>query len=393
MFPTWTVAYNGYVDEHALAHAYHLLCTRHAMLRGRIRRDDHGYLLDVPTGNYPEVIVANAGKAALQQITEPWDTTEAVAHLIHIRGDSQGFVCLRIDHALVDFASYSALHDEFWRLYTAVATGQNVSVEPGHSLPRSPLELFRQRWAADIVPVTTARPLVEENLSGDPKDFCDLLLKRLQFSKLDTTQILAAARINHTTIGTITTGVIIASHQVHSNGSSTERVPIQTTVDLRKHVAPTVGVTDTTNFIGVNVTDLVIQDRTDPVAIARQYKAKLSAGIARREVHIPTLSTKNAVAFELVPLKGDDIWINSGGIAPGIVCPPKMEVSDYFLARPRERKIPMSTPDHYAIYTYNGSLNVFCHYPRSRHGSMQATAITDEIVKQFRAIGKTGAMR
>lgn len=388
-YPIQAVAYCGSLNESALDQAFHLLCKRHAVLRGRIRQDAHGYLLEASASRYPRPMIAYGDDSTLQnEISKPLDSTNAVAYLIVIRGESQGYVSLRVDHAVVDGTAYFTLWNELWRLYTDIFEGEDVSVRLGSSLPHTNVELYA-RWA-DIQPATSGLPTDER----DVKDLCEIVFRRLRLSRAATTQLVEAAREHGTTVGALMSGTFAIALRRHGCESPNQNgaMRLLSTVDLRRHISPAVTATQATNFMGLHVATLTVPISGDPLTIARDYGAQLAAGIANRQLHLYGFSTKRASSAESLRMNEIDLWVNNGGRVQGFPHPDSMEITDFFRvwsSSNRELRRPSDQPPRHSVVTYDGRMTIDCSYPAASYPPNKVDEIMHEVNRQFQRITRS----
>lgn len=293
--------YRGDLDEDALSRAFQALCARHAVLRARVREDGNGYLLHVPDDVYPEFVAIDGDLSTLQrEVWDNWNAGDALALLMVVRGESQGYVRFAMSHVIGDGSAYLTLCHELWQLYTDIVNGRDVAVEMLESLPCAPSDLIRTRWVEkpdydESEPVTEAR---------------DGFLQRIRFR--DASRLVAAARTQQTSVGAIVSGATAIALRDHE--SSSEAVPVKfiNGVNLRKHVVPTVGALETTNFLGAHVDTLNIAPGDDAVTVAKEFRRKLSLAIERRTLFVAGLSTQE----KYLQRSSIDMWVDNGGNMP-----------------------------------------------------------------------------
>lgn len=386
MCPTNAAKYNGRLDEAALARAFELLSARHPVLRGRIRRDRRGYLLYVPEAPYTEPMLIDGDEGTLRhEAAKPWDGDHGMAQLIIVRGEREGFVGLRVNHAIVNFKALIAIFGELWELYTDIVNGCDVSVVPGVSLPSPPSDLFLQRWGEieSTAPTESGNPtpaLPPTGASGP-------IFRRIRLSEKDTSQLIAAAHARSTSVHALISGAITLA--LHTHGSSTDPASmiIGSLVDLRRHASPPVGATETTVFTGGHASIITVHRTSDPIEIGREIKRQLEAALANREVLISGLLTKGAAkinALRSAHRSIDNVGINNVGVIPRFAQPEDLTITDFVLNRPSE--IPPMLLAYHTICTYAGRLSISCMYSSARFTHRQVDHVIEEITEQVSTI-------
>lgn len=380
MYPAIAFAYRGRMDDRALTRAFHLLSQRYPILRARICPDHDYYVLEVPHGHYPALAVIDGDEnTLLRETSEPLDIASEVAQLKLIRGNAQGYVALCTSRAIADDKARSVMVEELWRLYTDIARGLNVAVEYQVSLPSAPSEFLQERWS-EIHPLNS---VASAHTHGRIANL-DVTCRRIQLDPESTTRLIAAARTHRTSVNAVLTGAIVVALHEHGSSADRGRMKVLSTVNLRNHVSPPVGPTETTTFNGKHIATVSMTGGANPFTIGIDIREQLTTAIRRREIHLVQYSTKEAKAFDLVQPQEIDLEINNAGMVAQIAHPEDLYITDYFpplhLGRIKTSGFPHPT---HAIYTYNKQLNIFCFYP-----SAQETVI-DDVTEQLRLITKS----
>lgn len=368
MQQTRAVKYSGHIDESRVVEAFRLLCSLHPILRARVLYDEDGYMLSVVGEDCPEVVVFDGDENTLWREEEKsWGEGGEVAQLVLVRGRTGGIVALRVNHAIVDGVGLFAFFSELWQMYADIYCGRDVSARFGTSLPRAPLELYRQHWPN--VGANSSDPLMS---SYEPAELCDSVGRRVQLTEDDTARIAVSARDHHTTVGAVVGGSIVLS--VRANDWLSDPIKTVTAVNLRNRVDPPVGATEVSNFACI-VSSTIIGGE-DPFLVGRNWSEQVANSIRCFNVVVPGLSTYDH--HEL--LRSARCTINNGGYVAPLSHPDGVEIIDY-LDPPRRR---VSLNDVYHIfYTFEGRLNIACHYPSKRFTLGDADQMVDGIIAQL----------
>lgn len=372
----WLVAeYQGQIDEDALARSFEMLCARHPVLRALIRHDACGYLLYVPSYHHPEFMVLDGDENTLQhEVNEQsWDPAHALARLILISNKTRGFVALRADHAIVDGHSMGAMFAELWDLYTGIIDGTEISVDPGGSLPSSGFALLEQRLGEIQTQPSPGRAETAATL-----EVCEALQRRIQLSEEDTSRLVAAARVLGTSVHALVCGAILVALRVQ--GSSTEPTPMAcwSMVDLRNRVHPPVEATETTSFGFRHKAELTVPLNGNPVTIGREIKEQLETAIARRELPPPDLSLLYSANLNTsLERHLATIMVSNVGVIPRLAQPSNVVITDLLI--PTRGKTTATSFSGYAVYTYEGRLNIRCTFT----SKFFRDETVEQVVKKF----------
>lgn len=376
--PSFAVEFRGTVHPAALSRAFELLYTHHPVLRGRIRRDDKGYLLYVPPNHHPELAILHGNERTLQREAQsPWDITRAVAKLTLIRSETEGFIALRADHAIVDARSLGALFGELWRLYTDIVNGSDTSVDRGVSLPSSPTDLIRQRWGRIKAEPSTTR-------TGTPRRVCEALRRRIVLTEYDTTRLLAAARAQRTSVHALVCGAILVALRAHETQTEPAPMACRSVVDLRNRVRPPVGSTETTNFLGFHIAEVSVSENADPIIIGREVKKQLDNVIARREL-LDMLDIRSSQLSTSLQQHLANVSITNAGVIPRLAQPADLAITDFLVLPPHKKKSAMFPT--YAAYTYDKQLSILCGYPSDFFTDEEVEEIVSRTTAQLCLIG------
>ncbi|WP_238992242.1 phthiocerol/phthiodiolone dimycocerosyl transferase family protein [Jiangella ureilytica] len=372
---TYFAEFSGSLDEDRMARAFHLLCAEFPVLRAQIRSMGTEHLLSIPLNGQPSVTFREGGMAALREEADrQWTPEQSVVRLIIIQGREVGYVGLRTDHAVADGHATMVMFGELWRLYTDIGTGKATSVEVNSGLPRPPLELLEERWGV----TEPARP----GLALEPAQASVLVDRYISLSEGVTAELIKTGRSLNLTVHALVSGAILVALRRRDGRSSAASMGCWTAVDLRDRVAPSVGVSETTNLLGVHLGQVAVARRDAPAEVGRAVKQQLDAALARREVRPVDLSSMllSSIETELEPRIAQMI-ISNMGVMPELAHPTDITLRSVF-----RTAAPLASPaafPEYSVYTYAGQLNIRCSYPSAQFSAEEAEEFAGETKGQL----------
>lgn len=371
------VRYAGVLDETALARSFRLLCGRHPVLCATI---GPGHILSASGEHCPELDAVDGDERDMYELaTGEWDNSRAVARLLLVRGNAEGFVVLRLDHAIADGSAYLALFAELWDLYTGIVDGREIPERPGSSLPSSP-SLLVWRYLGGVEPATVAAP-APAGQTG-----CAARYRRIKLTSADTTALITAARAANISVNAMISAAILLSLR----GTGSTVMTVKSPVGLRTRVTPVVGATEATNFTGGHTATVSVGDQDEPAALGRRIKKQLDEGIARREFYIRGLLRMDLA--DIGPSHNGSaliVGINNHGVVPVFPQPAELDIVDFLWPGPQPRQTGTIMSADYRLHTYAGELSIACHYPSTRYSEAEVTRIVDGLVAQLVLIAGT----
>lgn len=382
--PSYCVEYQGRVDDRILADAFARLYARHPVLRARIVADSDGHRLFVPDDGSPDIVIAEGGEKQLRSlVTAPWDASAAVATLIHVRKEqSGGFVALRMDHAVTDGGIKMFLFRELWRRYTELVNGEDVPLVHGHSLPEPPRETIRRRWPG----VSAERPARRDTARGTA---CRAIERIIQLDAGDTARLVTAARTRQTSVHALVCGAVLITQYAYGGTILQTPMLCLSPVDLRNRVTPPVHPMETTRFLGIHAAEVTVSTRSDPFAVGQVVKQKLDAAIKSRSlltdpIQRPLPWVDSALARHVAHAS-----VSNYGVIPTFEGPAELDITDFRTVSDAHTG-PFPT---YAVYTYQGRLNLRMVLPAEHYTDDDIDAIAASIVARLAAVaaGEFGA--
>lgn len=354
--PTHAAEYRGRIDPDILNTAYGLLCDRYPILRSRIRSIGKRFQLAVSDGQPPGLLVIDGDESALErEANAEWSPELATAKLMLIRSEEKGFVALRMDHAIADGSAKVAIFRDLWVLYTGLMTGADISIDE-EPLPLAPCEILRERNHIGCVEI------FEKSLTRQPVQLSETISRYVDLDAQHTTNLIENARFQGVTVHALICGTILSSLRDYALDVGEYLMSCMSAVNLRNHVVPTVGATETTNLLGIHRAELSADRNESPATLARRVKGELDRAVSHRELVPVDLTQVLCSGVETpLPQRLATMLISNPGVISSFSHPPGLEIVDF---RPC---IPLQTPavfSEYGAYTYDGKLKLRCTYPR-----------------------------
>jgi phenolphthiocerol/phthiocerol/phthiodiolone dimycocerosyl transferase len=381
--PTQFVDYEGDLDVAALRRAFTLLCQNHPVLRARIVRDDQGYLLEAPPDQEPQLDLIPGGEDEFRAAaTGPWDASSGAARLLVARQESGGIVGLRADHAIIDGRSWTAHFHQLWRLYTAIAEGEEVSVETGQSLPAPPYGVLRERWSGDKTEPESSEDDEPLNRSAT----IQRLESRFRLSQEETSGLREAAREAGTSVHGLICGAILVAMRAQDEDAEPASMTCLTLVDLKQRIYPPVAATESANLFGIQRSELQVSSDTPVVVLAKEIKTRLDADIAAGKV-LPVDGgqlTPGAAPASSFDERFATIMVTNLGVVKAFAQPAGLRITDWRrIVQNSERTPPFPM---YGVYTYDGRLSVRCNCSPAAYSTDEVDRFTERTIAELRRV-------
>lgn len=348
------VEYRGHLDEDVLARAFEVLAVRHPLCRARIRRDHEGYLLlYAPADHGAELTLIDGVESGLEREGEmDWDPTSGVCRLSVVRGDKQGFVVFRTDHAMVQGPSFLSLFRELWTLYADIIKGREIRLTSG-TLPDVPL--IDQDLVDSQSSVQRKGHEREERLATMSAH--KVIWHRIRLDMEQTSDVIAAARAAGTTVYAILSGAILVAQRDHAPSlTGAEPMRLLTAIDLskRRHFDPT----EVTMAGGSYAARVYVPLNGDPVQIGRDVKHQIDDAIARYSVPSTSISEIVSESADVhLESRLASASLSSMGVIARFPQPEDISIIDWFVGSGGNEMF-MTYPA-YASWTYENRLSVF----------------------------------
>jgi phenolphthiocerol/phthiocerol/phthiodiolone dimycocerosyl transferase len=374
-----TARYSGVLARSLLERAYELLCTKHPVLRGRVRSDEHGHLLHVPTRSNPSIAVHGdgGGRSALASTAESWDITRAVAQLDLVPDQDGGVVALFTDHSVADGRSKHALFNELWAFCTDLSDGIDVRVEAGTVLPSPPSELFRRYLGGSATGNGTLPPEALSRRSFDARR------RYMKWDARQTADLLGCARAEGTSINALICGAVAVAQRVEVNSDD---APLPMTcwapVDYRDRVEPPVLPTAATNFGAPKEVPVLVAADEDPLEVGRRVKAGLDQALvelAPPEAQLARLFVQLNKAPERTLSK---MSISNSGVVASLRQPASVSIVDWRVITYHIRQ----TYPIYTAHTYDGRLAIQFVYPSELFSDDEMARLESGIVARLEGL-------
>lgn len=371
--PSYVAECEGIVDPVLLARAIDLLCVQHPVLLGRIRPDQDGHLLSADPSRRLKLVVREGGKQELlEEIHRPWDSRYQVAQPILVRGVRSSFVAIRLDHAIADGSFRMGLFTDLWGLYSKLTAGSEPQVEPGTTLPLSPVAVLEERLPDKDFPPPTEQ-------SKPPVFRHRLLEKRVRLDTAPSQRLVAAAKAQGTSVHALICGAIMVAHRDLWPRPGEIPMMCWAPVNIRTRATPPVGATETTNLTLIHEAVLSIRRHADPITVGREIKTLLN-----REIESGQLPTgpPTWVPSDLAE-HFSTVLISNYGVVSRFTQPPGARIVDFeTLSHPMIGRYPS-----YPVYTYEGQLTILARYQQEFYSDELADALLARIAGQLRDLG------
>lgn len=350
----FTIKYRGNLEPTSLSRAFENLCRRYPILRTRVSYDGSDYLLYVQDKNLQMKVIEGGledllglSGDSLFKTSEEVSIDRDLVRLSLVRGDQEGYVMLGVDHAIVDGASLFAIFSDLFNLYTADVSGNGLLVDRGQSLPEPPSILLKERWG-EIERHKISRKLSELTYRAG-------VCRQVALTESETRLLVEYAKNNGVTVGSYLLGEAVLAFQRNLLRPGQNEVRVQSIVNVRGHVDPPIGATETTYFCGLSTTALRLHN--SEIEAGREWKEKLNDSIINRRIHFHGVST-DGLADTLV--MDSDIGFNNPGILPEFRVPDDLEVDITELHFEYMKTIPVRVHPEFsvAVYTWNKRLKM-----------------------------------
>lgn len=388
-FPCEIIHYEGSVDPIALRTAYQLLCCRHPILLGTVGDNEDGFNVAVRPDDPCAIVSLEGGEVELRrEIHRTSRESLSVAKLILAQGNGSGFLCLCVNHAFCDYAVLGTMFNELWEYYVSTVANKYINLQCRLSLPDSPETLLHERWkTSETHKPSTKNSHTKNNRSSIIRE------RTLRLSSHDTAQVVKCSKENNLSIHSLVCSAILRSLRREESSSAPAPMVCRSAVDLRNRVAPPVGSTETTVFIGISRETVVIAKGTHPINIAESLHSQLNRAIATRELMMVWEPSPRREPSPLQPHFREILVTNIGVLKP-LREPPGVNISDRMIGWLEGQQVPwLWINPHYMIATYHGRLKVIGAYPSEYYTENDISDITDHINDHLHSFADTRRVR
>ncbi|MEU3270486.1 hypothetical protein ABZ639_06545 [Saccharomonospora sp. NPDC006951] len=381
--PSYCIEYVGDLAIDALTKAYALLGRRHPLLRSRIRVTDRGDSLELSPGYEPDVETYDGDFETLAEvISGVWAPERSVARLVVVRGDTRGYIALRMDHAVTDGGIKMALFRQLLSLYGEIESGKEVVPREGTAFPAPPSVLLEKRWGTQ----GAWRAPDSRRAVGNRH----VAVQRVTCLGVDETALLVrAARTLGTSVHGLLCGSILVAQRAHDSRSVEAPMVCLSPVDLRHRVDPPVDAMATTRFLGLHMTTPVVSPDSDPVVVGRNTLGKLERAISERR--LLTAPEARPLPWVHTPLETPvaHASVSNYGVLVPFTGGSSIEIVD-FLTLADGVTGPFPT---YAVYTYGGRLAIRSVFPGTYYSQDDVDSLLKRVVTRLSHLGEAHGMR
>ncbi|NKQ55014.1 hypothetical protein HFP15_19205 [Amycolatopsis sp. K13G38] len=357
----------GIVEE-----AFNALCHHHSVLRARVERDDGGYLLHVPPGHVPEICnLSGTGQTLRQSIIHRPHYSSSLARLLVVRGDGSGQLALQLNHAVFDSQAAMYLLNEFWKSYTSIRNGEDISRLTPEALPASPSKYMTAFWDDTDLRV---QDTMSADRAGDPskldrEDFNSLPHEfRIRFSEQETRFLLHVCKEENASLHAVVSGALVLAfrnYRAHEDRSSRRNITCYSLVDVRNKLVPPLAPTETALVFFRSRADVSVGLEDPAITIGKKIKNQLDNDIARRlssTSERPTLRRPQTLSHlnQQNMKESQSLAVNNGGAIPPFRLPNDLNIADLkfipdVTVNPLLSKEPWPS---FTVYSYNQRLTI-----------------------------------
>lgn len=370
MARTQVTRFEGELDPDALAAAYNDVCARYPLLRAHVKPGDSGRLLSASPGIIPRVRIWDGDETTLRrEISRPWDVTRALAELVLVRG-RESFLALRTDIGVVDGRGWIAVYQELWRSYTTAVKGETLTIEGSGSLPMSPTAAA-SRWGAP--------PAATHPSSG----WVPIIQFDDELDRLETQQLLAAARAHGVSLHGLVAGVTLVVHRGFGDVTTgPASMACMSAVDLRNRVTPPLGTTEVMKFVAFHLAQVEVTPESNPYQLGRDLKNSLDLAIADGRIPLdhPSLQIDTPLEPRLA-----EVAVSNVGVVDDIDHPPGVRITGWSRIITENRAYTL-----YGVYTFRGRLHVISAYPATLFSRSEVHALTSAVTQRLRELARDG---
>lgn len=364
-----TLEYLGEIDIKVAKSSFVLLCEIYPILRAKIRRDGHGFLLYLPARHLPsfetlsgdlETLRANSALVARSVID-----CEDTSRMTIIKGRGKGYVILGISHCVTGQGTGPYFLRKFWNIYADILDGRLVSDESARGLPLSPSAVLKERWPC-VKPELESLYTSSDQVSNYPEfNTEDKVFEcEIRLSRDESDNVVKTSRSYGLTVNSLLIGETIEALSL-KDPPRTGKIRISGPVRLHHRISPPVDVTQVTGLPAAFL--MTLSANLGKLENAIHYKEKLNKLIQDKDVLIPFYNCQP----KDIPRR-DIIW-NGFGQMPVFNDIHDLKVVDIFVlsSRMRESRFDLSRAQNsrskieVLSYSHNGAIQLNVRYTGS----------------------------
>lgn len=374
---SWTLVYEGSIDETALDVALQLLSAEYPVLRAVVYEDDFGYNLEVVPGTRVRLAVLKDGpNDHLSEFGANWNTEAGVAALLLIRGEKSGQVCFLLDHSVADGQAFEAMWRRLWELYSDIVASIEVRVGVCMELPQSMLAVAAKRLGR--------QPRSEVSKGMKPVvGTRDLYYTYSHLPEEETERLREIVRSRGATVTSLLSAVILIALRKSLPGAGDVRMSSTMPVDLRKRFRQHVDAREATGFASGVVAVVDVGLDADPMLLAREIRGQVEESLANRVPHRMLVEQFDVGAGRKRLRPSTDIsnprcrtLVSSMGEVGGYRTPKSLR---FTASKTRPFKQGADCPT-FSIYTFNGALWICGRYPRDVFAVVESQNLSERIL-------------
>ena len=397
---TLTYRVSGRVEESLLADALSATTVRYPLLRARVSHDRNGSFLQLDDSRPRLRVLTDGANTLREELNTPRSSEPDVLRATLIRGDVCTIV-LHMQHAFSDGRSILAVGEILWQAYTALAEGRPAQLPEEHQggLP-DPIEAHLGGWSdvevADYVAtqdalsrqITLASLPRTAGVQADPSAAPAVDAHRVQLSREDTANVLAAARAADLSVHGLISGVLLSGvrkYLVPTCGPV--NVGCLSAVDLRSRLGLPIG-PDRVGLAASWFTGIVrLTEDRGPFELGRDYQDQLRVGIDRGQPELALLAVSSISASKTILNASLSVSnLNAVSLPP---TPAGVQVTDIrtFSVPDRDFEKPDNGRLRVLVLTVDGRLNLELAFDSNFFASAQVEEFLEAAGTMLRSIG------
>lgn len=372
------ISYEGRVVFDRFRKAVELLQQKNPVLRARLSSSNETTLLCAETSDEPLLnLYSNPDFDIPPEVNQAWDPSVGVASWTLTQFENSGILTLRTDQSIIDGTGIIATLDELWRIYTLLEGGFTISMDDDRSLPVPDSPLLRERWDPNF----SDSPRVRRQNARPVRDVRNRNLHRVRLTKSETSAVVYAAHSFGVSVHAIVSGAILVALRKLNRSLEPISMTCVSSVNLRPHVDPLVGKTETThfavNYLASPTVPLNASPRVVGSEVMEDFYDVMSHRVLKDSFVNPTIDEEGARrAFMDRRLA----WITNLGKIKEFCSPGNIDITDYRL---------VSSPQVYAVTTYKNRLSIECDYIDEFISEHEANRLDKEIHANLRMSAKS----
>lgn len=333
-----TMEYKGKIDEHALTEAYRKLCLQFPIVGAEIARDSTGLLfrsadsiaLDFSVINGTLDDLLKYDRESNRYSNPELEIGEAckVSNLLLVKGHTQGYISLAINHAATGGGSGGFYLKELLKLYEDISDGNRGLNKNSKPLPQPPTALMEDLLPADADAskwITGA-----DYIARAPGELG--ICHAVTLDRMKTANLIQVAKSLKLGVNALLVGELASCLNTFESNLNGTPLNIILPVRLHDRVSPPVHLSDTTYFVAPITVS--IHSNLEPLDIGIEFKRQSLKAIADRNWTWSSYTTD-----------GIDIFWNGGARVNSSSISKHLKIVDWFINGQKAQEVASSNGD------------------------------------------------